>query len=108
MEYWELSGEKKYAMAIFQSISIIAYISSFLIFTISLIMFQNFDELSIKIAGIFFMIGAVFAAMEAFIICSLPISFYLKEEDEFNEEDIEKIQKLMDEFEILDKEEDKN
>lgn len=108
MKDWQLSGEKRYAMAVFENISIAAYISSIFIFTISLIIFHGFDEASIKTAGIFFIIGAFFAVMEAFIVCSMPVSFYLKDQDPFSEDDMENIQNLMDEFEQLDKKENED
>ena len=106
MEDLEMSGEKKYAMTVFENISIIAYARSFLIFGISFLMFHDLNELAIKITGIFFIIGAVFAAMSSFIICSLPVSFHLqKEETTFTKEDMEEIKDLMDEFDILDEKE---
>ena len=44
MEDLEMSGEKKYAMTVFENISIIAYASSFLIFGISFLMFHDLNR----------------------------------------------------------------
>lgn len=110
MEDLEMSAEEEYAMTVFENISIIAYVSSFLIFGIFSFIFHDFNELAMKVSGIFFIIGLVSAATSSFILCGQPVVVHLQEKDKkFTEEEMKEVKALLDEFDVLDeKEKEKN